>query len=54
MKRYIITTFDGHFVGLFNFGRTYMSANKPCIIKETPERAQMIAATFGGELIELP
>lgn len=51
-KRYIISC-NGLFVGLFNWGRTYKYSLKPCIIKETPERAEIIAKAFKGTLTEV-
>ena len=51
-KKYIISC-GGLYVGLFNWGRTYKYALRPCIIKETPERAQKIAEAFNGTLHEV-
>ena len=52
-RKYIITTKNGMFVGLFNFGRTYQAAKTKRIVKCTPNVAQILAQTFCGSAKEV-
>lgn len=52
-KKYIITTKENHYVGLFYWGKTYKVAFTKRIIKCTEETAQILANTFGGTYTEV-
>ena len=45
---YIVTTGGGMFVGLFNYGRTYMAAENPCVLDCDARTARSLAETFKG------
>ena len=48
VHRYIVKTKGGMFVGLFDYGRTYMAAEHPCVLDCDARTARLLAETFSG------
>ena len=52
-KGYIIRTKDGHYVGLFNYGRSYQVAFTKRVLKCTRDEAERVAQAFDGVITEV-
>lgn len=51
-KNWYIITKDGKYIGLFNYGRTYMVAKYKTTVKATEEAARIIARKFNATIQE--